>query len=116
MGVKNAAVRKLDQELGIKDFPIEALNFLTKIHYESCSDDIWGEHEIDHILVAQVDVPLNPNPNEVRDTRYFTKEQLQTFIDTHEQNGIKLTPWFSLITGKFLYKWWDNLQSLDQFA
>lgn len=50
MGVKRAAQRKLDHELGIKaeQVPIENLNFLTRIHYKAPSDGRWGEHESKH--------------------------------------------------------------------
>jgi isopentenyl-diphosphate delta-isomerase len=46
-GVKRAAVRKLDHELGIKatQVPIDDFRFLTRIHYKSPSDGKWGEHE-----------------------------------------------------------------------
>lgn len=47
MGVKRAAVRKLNHELGIKpeQVPIENFHFLTRIHYKAPSDGKWGEHE-----------------------------------------------------------------------
>lgn len=46
-GVKRAAVRKLDQELGIKaaQVPVDDFRFLTRIHYVAPSDGKWGEHE-----------------------------------------------------------------------
>lgn len=46
-GVKRAAQRKLDHELGIKaeQVPIEEFKFLTRIHYKAPSDGKWGEHE-----------------------------------------------------------------------
>src|SRR5438046_385688 len=47
-GVKRAAQRKLDHELGIKanQVTIENMKFLTRIHYLSPSGQgIWGEHE-----------------------------------------------------------------------
>lgn len=47
-GVKNAARRKLDHELGIKpeQVPFEDFRFLTRIHYKApCGDGKWGEHE-----------------------------------------------------------------------
>lgn len=46
-GVKRAAQRKLDHELGIKkeQVPIEDFHFLTRIHYKAPSDGKWGEHE-----------------------------------------------------------------------
>ena len=47
MGVKRAAQRKLDQELGIKkeQVPLDNFQFLTRIHYLAPSDGKWGEHE-----------------------------------------------------------------------
>lgn len=46
-GVKRAAQRKLEHELGIKaaQVPIENFKFLTRIHYKAPSDGKWGEHE-----------------------------------------------------------------------
>jgi isopentenyl-diphosphate delta-isomerase len=49
-GVKNAARRKLDHELGIKQeqVPFEDFHFLTRIHYKAPSNGQWGEHESEH--------------------------------------------------------------------
>ena len=46
-GVRRAAQRKLDQELGIKakQVPLDKFRFLTRIHYKAPSDGKWGEHE-----------------------------------------------------------------------
>jgi len=46
-GVKRAAQRKLDHELGIakEQVPLELFRFLTRIHYKAPSDGKWGEHE-----------------------------------------------------------------------
>ena len=46
-GVKRAAQRKLEHELGIKkeQVPLENFHFLTRIHYKAPSNDEWGEHE-----------------------------------------------------------------------
>lgn len=47
IGVRNAAQRKLDHELGIKaeQVPIDKFKYLTRIHYLAPSDGQWGEHE-----------------------------------------------------------------------
>jgi isopentenyl-diphosphate delta-isomerase len=47
LGVKRAAVRKLDHELGIpgEQVPLDQFNFITRIHYVAPSDGRWGEHE-----------------------------------------------------------------------
>jgi len=63
--------------------PLESFEFLTRIHYRSANvprDDMWGEHEIDHILFARQDVTLQPNVNEVRDYRYVSKAELNDMI------------------------------------
>ena len=59
-GVRRAAQRKLDQELGIqaKQVPLEKFRFLTRIHYKAPSDGKWGEHESEsdyliHSLVSR---------------------------------------------------------------
>ncbi|KAH6676737.1 NUDIX hydrolase domain-like protein [Halenospora varia] len=109
-GVKRAAQRKLDHELGIKaaQVPIENFKFLTRIHYKAPSDGKWGEHEIDYILFIKADVDLEPNLNEVRDTRYVTADGLKTMFN---DSALKFTPWFKLICNSLLFEWWEHLDS-----
>lgn len=47
LGVRHAANRKLEHELGIprSQAPIEEFQYLTRIHYLAPSDGKWGEHE-----------------------------------------------------------------------
>eukprot|EP01132_Coremiostelium_polycephalum_P000835 gene835-1042_t len=115
-GVRVAAQRKLNHELGVphKEVPIEDFQFMTKIHYksESKEDPRWGEHEIDHILVIQKDVTVNPEPNEVMDYKYVSKEELKELFDTAESKNIKITPWFKLIALNHLEPWWNSLNNL----
>ncbi|KAF2031550.1 Isopentenyldiphosphate isomerase [Setomelanomma holmii] len=109
-GVRRAAVRKLDHELGIpsSQVPIDDFKFLTRIHYKSPSDGKWGEHEIDYILFIKADVDLNINPNEVRDSRFVSQEDLKAMF---KDKSLKFTPWFKLICESMLYEWWDHLDS-----
>lgn len=47
-GVRLAASRKLDHELGIpaeKGYTLDDFTYLTRIHYYAPSDDVWAEHE-----------------------------------------------------------------------
>ncbi|KAJ2742327.1 isopentenyl-diphosphate delta-isomerase idi1 [Coemansia sp. BCRC 34301] len=115
MGVKRAAQRKLEHELGIKpeQVPLDQFQFLTRIHYVSPSDGQWGEHEIDYILFIKADVDLDVNPNEVKSVKYVSKQQMVDIIKTADETGTKLTPWFKLIDTNFLYKWWDHLDDLS---
>lgn len=59
------------------------LHYLTRVHYlaENAPErGTWGEHEIDYILVAQKDVDVTPNPNEVESYTYVSQEQLGHMI------------------------------------
>jgi isopentenyl-diphosphate delta-isomerase len=107
-GVKRAAVRKLDHELGIpsSQVPIEKFDFLTRIHYLAPSDGKWGEHEIDYILFIKADVELKINENEVQEYRYVTAEELRAMF---EDQALKFTPWFKLICTSMLFEWWQHL-------
>lgn len=53
------------------------------------------------------------NPNEVRDTKYVSPDQLkQLFTDP----SYKFTPWFKLICDSMLFEWWKHLDSgLEKF-
>jgi len=110
LGVKNAASRKLEHELGIpiSQTPIDQIQFLTRILYLAPSNGLWGEHELDYILFLTADVDVTPNINEIRDHKYVSKEELQNmFADENNQ----FTPWFKLIARDFLFGWWDTLMS-----
>ena len=47
LGVRVAASRKLEHELGIprSQTPVDGFQYLTRIHYLAPSDGLWGEHE-----------------------------------------------------------------------
>ena len=103
LGVRIAASRKLEHELGIPQdqTPVDEFQYLTRIHYLAPSNGMWGEHEgaassyssiraladpsfddkVDYILFLTADVTVNPNENEIRDHRYVSKEELQAMFD-----------------------------------
>jgi len=114
-GVKRAAQRKLEHELGIKteQVPFDNFKFLTRIHYKAPSDGKWGEHEIDYILFIKANVDLDPNLNEVQATQYLTADKLKELF---EDPSLKFTPWFKLICNSMLFEWWENLDTgLDKY-
>ncbi|KAI0242002.1 Isopentenyl-diphosphate Delta-isomerase 1 [Lamellibrachia satsuma] len=117
LGVRRAAQRKLEHELGIipEQVPVDDFHYLTRIHYKSDNvpaDGKWGEHEIDYILFMQRSVTVVPNENEVKTHRYVSREELQEIMASSQKNGTLITPWFRLIVETFLDKWWDNLRDL----
>ncbi|KAI7892073.1 isopentenyl pyrophosphate isomerase [Mucor mucedo] len=112
LGVRNAAQRKLDHELGIKaeQVPLDKFKYLTRIHYLAPSDGQWGEHEVDYILFIKANVTLDVSPNEIRDIKYVTPEELKAmFADPN----VPMTPWFKLICNSFLFKWWAQLDTIE---
>jgi len=108
LGVRVAASRKLEHELGIpqNQTPVDEFQYLTKIHYLAPSNGLWGEHEIDYILFLTANVTVNPNANEIRDHKYVDKAELQAMFDDPRNS---FTPWFKLIARDFLFGWWDEL-------
>ena len=117
-GVKRAAIRKLQHELGIASecVPFDAFKFLTRLHY--CARDgvegEWGEHEVDYILFIRSQdqgvVPLNPNPEEVMATKYVTQGELREMMSS--ESGLLWSPWFRIIVENFLWGWWDDVEGV----
>lgn len=113
LGVRRAAQRKLEHELGIKpeQVPLDNFRFLTRIHYKAESDGVWGEHEVDYILFIKADVDLDVNVNEVSAVKYVSSSQLKTLFQDSKQGKVPMTPWFRLICETFLFDWWSVLES-----
>ncbi|KAH9817872.1 NUDIX hydrolase domain-like protein [Melampsora americana] len=114
IGIRRAAQRKLEHELGIQasQVPLSDFVFLTRIHYLAPSDGLWGEHEIDYIFFITAEVDLEVNPNECSDVAWVSQSELQDMLN--EPNNA-FTPWFKLIVGRFLFPWWKVLleRSID---
>ena len=95
-GIKAAAVRKLQHELGIdcrgSGVDIDTFRYLGRIHYCAADDDTgpasggvaWGEHEIDYMLFLRWPTDGGPrlalNPEEVQATRYVSQEELRCMM------------------------------------
>ncbi|KAB5512355.1 hypothetical protein DKX38_029383 [Salix brachista] len=140
LGVRNAAQRKLFDELGIpaKDVPVDQFSPLGRILYKAPSDGKWGEHEqslqlpvmiafysllicrshisfnfaVDYLLFIVRDVSVNPNPDEVADIKYVNQDELKELLRKADagEEGLKLSPWFRLVVDNFLFKWWDHVE------
>ncbi|KAM7469212.1 hypothetical protein LguiA_007395 [Lonicera macranthoides] len=114
LGVRNAAQRKLWDELGIpsEDIPVDNFTSLGRILYKAPSDGKWGEHELDYLLFIVGDVKVNPNPDEVADIRYVNRDELKELLRKADAGygGLKLSPWFRLVVDNFLFKWWDHVE------
>ncbi|XP_062144166.1 isopentenyl-diphosphate Delta-isomerase I [Alnus glutinosa] len=114
LGVRNAAQRKLLDELGIpaEDVPVDQFIPLGRMLYKAPSDGKWGEHELDYLLFIVRDVNNNPNPDEVADVKYVNREELKELLRKADagEEGLKLSPWFRLVVDNFLLKWWEHVE------
>ncbi|MGB1689278.1 MAG: isopentenyl-diphosphate delta-isomerase [Candidatus Poseidoniaceae archaeon] len=108
LGVKRAAVRKLEQELGIhpSQVPIEKFDFVTKMRYQARQDEDWIEREIDHCLVIHADVDVNPNPNEVSEVKWVSQGELEEMLVSDDSENV-IAPWFRCIAARIMDDdWW----------
>ena len=108
MGVKRAAIRKLSQELGIKEsqLPLDSFQFVTRMRYQARQDAIWIEREVDHCLVFHGDVDVVPNSNEVDEIRWVNPEQLEEMLIADDPENV-IAPWFRCIAARIMTEdWW----------
>ena len=111
LGVKVAAIRKLDQELGISpdSIDINDFHFITKMRYSARMNADWIEREIDHILMIQADVELNPNPNEVSAVKWVSAKELEVMLVDEEGDEV-IAPWFRCIAARLMNEdWWNAI-------
>ncbi len=121
-GAKNAAIRKLEHELGIppSQLPIEKFKFLTRLQYWAADtvthgrNSPWGEHEIDYVLFFVVktknDITLKPNKEEVNDVRWVSQSKL---IEMMDDSTLLFSPWFRIIAQRWVLGetgWWNDLK------
>jgi hypothetical protein len=73
----------------------------------------WVEHEIDYVLFISIHdakhaLIINPDPDEVSDTQWVTREDLISNMKV----GL-WSPWFRILAYRWLIPkggWWDNLK------
>ena len=77
----------------------EEFSFTTPLHhvftftYEAQWNDLWGEHEVDHVFVGTYDGTIVPNKDEVEDWKFIDTDMLR---DHMKRNPNEYTPWFKL--------------------
>ena len=122
MGVKRAALRKLEQELGIDPSTVSTddMTFMTKMRYAARMNQEWIEREVDHILVMCADVEIDVNPNEVADVMWVNQEALEAMLIEDRPPEQAVAPWFRCIASRIMTSaWWEgfnNPMSLKELA
>lgn len=86
----DAAQRRAKEELGIEQALTSKL--IGQIYYHHVLDNSMIEHELDNILVAQVDtLSLQENPAEVMQVKWWKHDEI---VDSLAQNPVIFTAWF----------------------
>ncbi|TGZ60996.1 hypothetical protein CRM22_008231 [Opisthorchis felineus] len=135
LGVRLAAQRKIEHELGMSPdsvVPLSSLHFLTRFIYsapnEPSDNSQWAEHEMDYILVSILDPKIDTNlesglvklnPEEVSDVQWIGEDDLHnillpTAVETEQQavssGNLKrqdFTPWVrGLASSGYLRRIW----------
>jgi isopentenyl-diphosphate delta-isomerase len=87
--VVEAAQRRLVEEMGMRCQLEPKFSFV----YRADLDHGMIEHELDHVLVGYSDVPPEPNPEEVCETRYMPVREVEADIAAHPD---RYTAWFKI--------------------
>ena len=119
MGVKRAAVRKLEQELGIDPSTVSTddMVFMTKMRYAARMNHEWIEREVDHILVMCADVEINPNPNEVANIMWVNHDELEAMLIEERPPEQAIAPWFRCIAARIMQPtWWASFNDQQALA
>ena len=103
--VKEAAIRKMEQEIGIPSSESSEWDYnpVGRFMYSSRWDPEWIEREIDHVLMVKADVNVSPNPNEVDECEWIGMEEVRKMIaqEGRWENEI-VAPWFKAIVRAYL--------------
>ena len=104
-GVKEAARRKLDQELGIPRTITNDWKFhhIGRFEYKCRWDSEWVEHEIDHVLIVEADCEVDFNRNEIQSVDWLDNDSLIQMMERKGRWKSQLiAPWFEAIFNNFL--------------
>ena len=104
-GVKEAAKRKLDQELGIPRTITNdwKFNHIGRFEYKCRWDSDWVEHEIDHVLIVEADCEVDFNRNEIQSVDWLDNDSLIRMMERKGRWKSQLiAPWFEAIFNNFL--------------
>jgi len=92
-GTREAAARRLREELGIDPPPLEE-KFSFVYRAESAATGLC-EHEFDHVFFGICDaLPPSPDPEEVASVRFWEKDEIaRGLAETPE----RFSPWFRIV-------------------
>ena len=98
--IKEAAKRRLKEEMGFETTLNEIFSFLYKAEMENG----LIEHEYDHVFAGFYDHIPHPNPQEVQGWCYSSIEDLK---EKMVRNPRQFTSWFKIVFPK-IEDWWNE--------
>ena len=90
---RDAAERRLEEEMGFRVPLKEVFRFIYKARYDS----VWGEHEYDVVFEGSYGGRIKPDPKEVADYKWM---EIGKLLDNVKTNPESYSPWFKLILKK----------------
>ena len=103
--VRSAAVRKMEQELGISSEISEKWDFkeVGRFKYSSRWGFEWIEREIDHVLMVRGDADINLNLNEVEAFEWLSLDEIRNMVMQRGRWSEEIVaPWFKAIVNAYL--------------
>lgn len=104
-GVKEAARRKLEQELGIPRSVTDSWDFnhIGRFEYKCRWNAEWIEHEIDHVMIVKADCEVEFNRNEIQAIEWLDDAGLKAMMTRQGRWKSQLiAPWFEAIVENYL--------------
>lgn len=105
-GVKRAAVRRAQQELGVT-IDSDQLTVVGRILYKAIANEMYAEWELDYLVFCRHHVDLST----------FNKDEVHelAWVDIHSLKVDNPTPWFNkLDQSGILHRLWKQYQHPDQ--
>lgn len=98
IGIKKAAISRLNFELRIKGIEPDDLKLVQKVRYSGPSCPDWGEYEgfhsqlnlVDYIFFAKKDFPteIGFNPDEIESIHWLNRHKVYDFIQEKKENNV----------------------------
>jgi isopentenyl-diphosphate delta-isomerase len=92
---EDAAVRRLREEMGMECKLFKQFHFI----YRADLDHELVEHELDHVFTGTSDADPQPDPAEVMDWKWISRDDLLAEMAAESE---KFTAWFKIIAEKVL--------------
>jgi isopentenyl-diphosphate delta-isomerase len=105
--VKNAAQRRLKEELGFST----ALHEIFSFTYKANVENNLVEHEFDHVFAGEYEGKIQPDSHEVSEFIYENIGQIKKQIEMSPQ---QFTSWFKIAFPKIEGWWKEQYEARDQ--